>query len=310
MAEQVRVQINGVWTVLTKNGTTGLWEGTLSAPNITSYNVNSNHYYPVTAEATDKAGNVTTKNDTDGTLGNSLKLYVKEVTKPTIAFTAPASSAHLSSNTPSISFQLRDEASGSAVKITTLAIKVDGGATITNTSPGVTVNAATNGYDVTYVPQVALSDGAHTVTVNVQDNDGNIATQASRSFSVDTVPPTLNVTTPAESTTYQNVTALTVVGTTNDAISSPVTIAIKLNTVDQGAVTVDGSGNFSKAITLAAGSNTVEIKATDGAGKTSTITRTVVYSNSVPVITSLTITPNPVNTGASYTISADITMSV
>ena len=39
----------------------------------------------------------------------------------------------------------------------------------------------TNGY-VSYTPPTALSDGAHTVTINVSDFDGNAATQVSRSY--------------------------------------------------------------------------------------------------------------------------------
>lgn len=303
---QVRVKINGSWVTLTKNGTTGKYEGTIAAPNITSYNVNAGHYYGVTAEATDLAGNVTTVDDTHSTLGSQLKLYVKEITKPTIIFTAPASGAYLASNTPAISFQLRDEANGSGIKITTLQIKVDGGTTITNVSTGVVVTTVSGGYDVTYTPQSALSDGNHTITVNIQDNDGNAATQASRSFVVDTVPPTLSITSPAEGITYKNTAAQTVIGTTNDATSSPVTITVKLNNVDQGVVNVDGSGNFSKAVTLVEGNNTIEIKATDKAGKTTTVTRTVVLDTVAPTVSNITIVPNPVNVGQSYVITVEV----
>lgn len=304
---QVRVQINGAWTVLTYNGTSGKYEATIAAPNITSYNVNGGHYYPVTVEATDQASNVTTKNDTDGTLGPSLKLTVKEVTKPTIAFTAPAAGAYLGTNTPAISFQVRDEASGSGIKITSLAIKVDSGATLTNTSPGVVVTSVSNGYDITYTPQSALTDGSHSVTLDIQDNDGNVATQAARSFNVDTIPPVLSVTSPSAGTTYRNVAALTVSGTTNDATSSSVVVAIKLNGVDQGAVTVDGSGNFSKAVTLPEGSNTITVTSTDLAGKVSTVARTVVLDTIAPVVASITITPNPVNVGQSYIVAVTVT---
>lgn len=58
---QVRVKINGTWTVLTYKPTTGKYEGSIAAPGITSYNVNTGHYYPVTVEATDLAGNVTAR---------------------------------------------------------------------------------------------------------------------------------------------------------------------------------------------------------------------------------------------------------
>lgn len=303
----VRVYINGAWVTLTKNATTGKYEGTIAAPNITSYNVNEGHYFPVTAEATDLAGNITAVNDSHATLGNQLKLFVKEITKPTITFTAPASGAYLASNNPPISFQLRDEANGSGIKISSLTIQVDSGANLTNTSPGMVVTTVANGYDVTYTPQTALSDGSHTVTLNVQDNDGNVATVVSRSFKVDTIPPTLNITSPAEVTSYKNVASLNVVGSTNDATSSPVKIAIKLNNVDQGTVTVDGSGNFSKAVTLVEGTNTIMITATDLAGKTSSVTRTVILDTVAPTITSITIAPNPVNVGQSYLITVEAT---
>lgn len=298
---QVRVKVNGTWTVLTYNSSTAKYEGTLAAPSITSYNVNASHYYPVTVEATDLASNVTTKDDTDATLGASLKLTVKETTIPTIAFTAPTSGAYIPTGVPAITFQLRDEVNGSGIKISSLVLKVDGGVTITNVSVGVTVTTVTNGYDISYTPQASLSDGAHTVTINVQDNDGNAATQASRTFTTDTTSPTLTITSPS-SDIYTNNASLTIVGVTNDATSNPVTV-----TVNGVSATVDGSGNFSKTVTLVAGSNTIAIIARDGATRETTIVRTVVLDQIAPVIGSITITPNPVNVGNSYVISVSVT---
>lgn len=302
----VRAQINGAWVTLTKNQSTGKYEGTVAAPNITSYNVNSGHYYPVTIEATDMANNVTKVNDSHSTLGEKLKLFVKEVTKPTITITAPASSSYLSNNTPAITFQLRDESNGSGVKISSLTIKLDS-TTLTNTSPGVSITNVSGGYNVTYTPQVGLSDGPHTVTINVQDNDGNAAVAATRTFTIDTVPPVLNISSPSEDLTYTNVAPLTVVGVTNDITSSSVTIKIKHNNVDQGTITVDGSGNFSKELTLAVGENTISITATDLAGKVTTIDRTVIYDKIPPTINSIVITPNPINVGQSYKITVEVT---
>lgn len=303
--DTVKVEINGSWVSLTKNATTGKYEGTIAAPNITSFN-KPGGYYPVTVEAKDLAGNTTTVDDSHSTLGNQLKLFVKETTKPTITITAPASGAYLGTNTPAISIQLRDEANGSGIKISTLQIKIDNGPTITNTSPGVTVTSVSGGYDVTYVPQSALSDGSHTVTVDIQDNDGNAATQASRSFTVDTVPPTLNVTNPAETVSYKNTAPLTVTGQTNDVTSSTVTVEIELNGVDQGEVAVDANGNFSKSVTLAEGENTIIVTATDLAGKTTSVTRTVYLDTVAPVVESITIVPNPVNVGQNYVITVEV----
>lgn len=51
----------------------------------------------------------------------------------------------------------------------------------------------------------------------------------------------------------------------------------------------------------------VTIKATDGAGKTTTVTRTVILNTSAPVIQSVTITPNPVDVGKTFIISVEVT---
>lgn len=297
--QQVRAQINGVWHVLTYNGTTGKYEKTITAPTITSYN-QSGGYYPVTVEATDDHGNKTT--DT------SARLTVKEKTKPVITITSPSGGSYLGSNKPPITFTLRDEANGSGIKLTTLALKIDGGSTIGSGSAGMVCTPVTNGYNCTYTPQTALSDGSHSVAVNVADNDGNAATQKSTSFTVDTVPPTLNVTAPVDNL-KTNIAIANVIGQTNDATSSPVTVTIKLNNVDQGLVSVDGSGNFSKSITLATGNNTIVIRATDAAGKYTEVTRTVSLNQVAPVISNIAITPNPANVGASITISCTVTDS-
>lgn len=300
----VQATINGQTHTLTYNGGTGKWEATITAPSITSYNVNAGHYYPVSVTATDQAGNSTTKNDTDGTLGASLKLTVKETTKPTITITSPTSGAKLTSSAPTVTFQLRDETNGSGVNIASLALKFDGGSAIGNTATGMTCTAVTGGYDCSYVVQSALAEGSHTMTVDIADFDGNTATQGSTTFTIDTVPPSLNVSSPTEGLITNNA-SLTVSGTTNDATSSPVTVTITLNGVDQGAVSVN-AGSFSKAVTLAAGSNTIVVRSTDSAGKYSEVSRTVTLDTTAPTISAVTITPNPVNGGSTYTIAVTV----
>ncbi len=301
----VRVQINGVWTTLTENTSTGKYEGTIAAPNITSFN-KPGGYYPVTVEAEDLAGNKTIKSDTDPTLGNKLKLYVKEVTKPTIKITSPSSGAYVINNKIPIKFELRDEVNGSGVKISTLKLNVNG-TVLNNVSPGVVVSTVTNGFDVVYTPQSALDDGDHTIKVDVDDNDGNKALQVTRSFTVDTIPPELSITSPSETTTHINKSAFTIVGHTNDLTSSPVTVSVKLNGVDQGAVTVASSGDFTKAITLREGSNAIVIRATDSAGKYSESSYTIILNTVAPTISNITLTPNPVNVNQPYVISVEVT---
>lgn len=295
---QVRAQVNGTWHTLTYNDENGRWEATINAPGATSYN-QPGGYYNVTVEATNTAGTVGTA---DASTLDGLKFYVEETVAPVITIISPSDGAYVSNAQQPVIFTVVDEAGGSGVDLDSVVVKLDGTAVASST---ITHSAITNGYQFTYTPASAMGDGSHTVTVNASDNDGNAATEKSTTFKVDTVPPTLNVTSPTEGLVTATQT-LTVAGTTNDATSSPVTITIKLNNADQGQVTVQSNGSFSKSVTLTEGENTIVITATDAAGKTSTITRNVTLDTSTPVIQSASITPNPADTGASVIISVVI----
>lgn len=296
----VQAIINGVTTTLTYNSGTGKYEATVTAPSTSSYNNNDGHYYPVTVKATDEAGNVTTKNDTDVTLGNSLKLKVKEKVAPVITITSPTASARLTNNKPQIAFTVTDADSG--VNPDTIKITIG----TTDITTGISKTASDKGFTCTYIPTTALADGSNTVKVNASDYDGNAASQKSVTFIIDTVPPTLSVTAPANGL-VTNQAACTVTGSTNDATSSPCTVMVKLNAGTAQAVTVNADGTFSKALTLVSGNNTIVVTSTDSAGKSSTVTRTVALDAVAPTIKSVTITPNPVDAGKTYVISVEVT---
>lgn len=298
--QQIRAKVNGTWTVLTLDAASGKYVGTIAAPAITSYNVNAGHYYPVTIEATNKAGTVTTFDESNSVVGDALKLFVKETTKPTITITSPTAGAFLASGVPEITFQLRDEASGSGVNLSSLVLTVDGKE---HGSGEMTATPVTNGYNVSYKPSTALSDGAHTITTNVSDNDGNAADAVSRTFTTDTVQPTLSITAPSSNDTWVSVASYTVTGTTNDSISGIAGVTISVNGTDAGAVTIGSNGSFSKAITLKEGENTIVVTATDKAGKQTTVTRKINLDTSGVEITNVVINPNPVNVNNSYTIT-------
>lgn len=294
----VRAQVNGTWHTLTYNSATGAYEATITAPGATSYH-QSGGYYNVTVEATNDAG---TTGTADGSTLSGLQLVVKERVAPVITILSPTSGAFVTNSKQPVVFTITDESGGSGVDLDSVVVKLDNTAVAAST---LTHTAIANGYSFTYTPASALSDGSHTVTVNASDNDGNAAAQKSTTFTVDTVAPTLNITAPAEGLITSN-SSLAVKGTTNDTTSSPVSIAIKLNGADQGAVTVGSDGSFSKTIVLAEGTNTIVITATDAAGKSTSVTRTVKLDTSVPEIVSATITPNPVDAGATMVISVVI----
>lgn len=291
----VKAVINGQTYNLTLNSGTGKYEATVTAPAESSYN-QPGHYYNVQVTAEDDAGNTTTKDASDGTLGASLQLQVKEKVAPIITITAPTEGATITNNKPTITWAVTDEDSG--VDPDTISIKIDSGSVITS---GITKTASGKGFTCSYTPTTALSDGSHTITVNASDYDGNAATAKTTTFKVDTVPPTLSVISPEEGLVTNQAT-ITVSGTTNDATSSPVTLTINSDPVEVGA-----DGAFSTTIILNSGENTITIIATDSAGKSTTVTRHVTLDTDAPVFQSVTITPNPVDAGKTFVISVEVT---
>lgn len=291
----VKAKINNTWYTLAYDSASGAWKGTITAPGATSFNLDGG-YYPVTIEATNDAGTKTTADPSDGTVGSALKLVVKETIAPVITISSPTGGAYVTNSQQPIVFQVVDESGGSGVDADSISVKLNGAAVTS-----ITKTAITNGYTCTVTPPT-MSDGENTVVINASDNDGNAAAEKSVTFIVDTVPPTLNITSPSDGIITAN-SSVTVQGTTNDATSSPVTVEIILNGISQGTATVSSSGNFSKVITLAEGSNTIKVTAKDTAGRSTTVTRTVTLDTSVPKIASVSIAPNPANTEASMIIS-------
>lgn len=267
---------NGQAYNLTYNSTSGKWEATVTAPSKSSYN-QPDHVLGGTVKATDEAGNTTTVDQSHATLGASLKLRVKEKTAPTITITSPSAGAYITNTTPTIEFQVKDTDSG--VNAGTIAVTVDGTAVST-----VTKTAIDGGYKCTCTSPT-LKDGSHTISVKASDNDGNAAAAKTATFTVDTVPPTLQIMAPS-----------------NGLITNKKTV-----TVNGATVTVGTDGTFTKDVTLAEGANTITIVAKDKAGKTTTVTRKVTVDTSAPVIKSVTLTPNPVDCGKTFIIAVEIT---
>lgn len=299
--KKVRVQIDGVWTNLALSN--GKWTGTITAPSTTSYNL-ANRYYPVKVEVTNDAGTVVTKDATDATIGKALRLVVKELIKPVIKLVSPSSGAYVTSNKQPVVFEVTDEAGGSGVSLSAVQLKIDN--TVYKAgSTGMVSAAITNGYRFTYTPQTAMTDGKHTITLNASDNDGNAAVAVTSAFTVDTVPPSLTISSPVQNL-ITNKAALTIAGITNDDSSSPITLAIVLNGTDQGTVEVGSDGSFTKAVTLVEGTNSIVVKAKDGAGQTSSITLSVKLDTTVPKISGISLSPNPADASSSVAIIVEV----
>ncbi len=290
---KVIATIEGQTYNLSYNSSSGAWEGTATAPGKSSFN-KTGGYYGIGITAYDDSGNSITVNAADANFGTLLRLTVKETVKPTISIVSPTSGALLTNNKPTISWKCQDADSG--VKSSTIKLYIDG----TEVDGTISASGSAASYTCSYIPTSALSDGSHTLKFACTDNDGN-SYEKSINIKIDTVAPTLTVSSPSGNI-KTNKGTITVSGYTNDLTSSPVTV-----TVNGTAVTVNASGYFSTEVALVAGENAITVVATDGAGKTSTITRKVTYDNAPPVFESVSITPNPVNAGNTFKISVIVT---
>ena len=307
--QSVKAVVNGEEVTLTLNSSTGKYEATVTAPNIST---NSDEvtagYFPVSVTASDTAGNSTTVDSSDSAFGENLKLYVKEQVKPIITISSPTANEYNVTGSQTISFSISDKSNGqtygySGIDRNSIVLSIDG-----QPVSGLALSEVNGGYCGTYT--TTLEDGVHTITVNGTDRDGNAAETASVTFTVDTVKPELtNIQLNGSSgESYEtNRASIVVSGVTNDSTSKPVSVSITVNGSDTGDITIGSDGTFSKTVTLEKdGTYTVLITATDTAGNSTSISRTVIYNTTAPKFKSIAISPNPAFAGKTYTISVEV----
>ena len=293
----VRVNISGVWTSLELNEETGKYEGVIVAPSITSYNLLGG-YYPVTIEAANDAGTILTKDDTDLEIGNDLRLIVRERVKPVITLVYPSDGAYIQNANAPIVFRVKDEVNGSGVKEDGIIFSVDG------EEATVTKEAVENGYECTYTPSEAMRDGEHTISIQAEDNDGNVADRVDVTYTIDTIPPTLTLSAPTFSITNQP--ECIVEGQTNDNLSTPVTVDVVLNDQDAQVIPVEEDGSFCMTLTLSEGDNEIKVISTDLSGRSTTIIKTVKLDTTIPRITNVVFEPNPTSTSQPVRIVLEV----
>ena len=224
MVKSVKYTFQGQTYNLTLNDDTGKYEATITSPQKSSYK-EPDHKFGGKIDAEDDAGNITTVDQTHSSLGESLKIRVIEKVAPTISITYPTSGAFITNANPEIRFTVSDSDSG--INETSIQLLIDS-QPITGE---IQKSESGDGYECSYTPDVALDDGSHTITVNVMDNDGNSANEQTQSFTIDTTPPTLEITQPTEGL-ITNSNSVTVIGTTNDITSKPVTLTINGENVE------------------------------------------------------------------------------
>lgn len=297
--QSIKATINSQEIVLVYNPDSEYWEAQATAPSQTSWG-EQDHKYGISLEAKDQAGNRKTIDRLDETFGSSLQLRVFEKDAPKIVIKSPSSDAFITNAKPTITWVVTDE--GSGVNKASITLKIDEQPAITE---GILAETAEGGFNCQYTPSEPLYEGAHILRFNASDNDGNRASETVVSFTVDTIPPTLDLEHPKDNL-ITNSTSIQVSGTTEDETSSPVTVTVKVGDGEPVQMGVFG-GTFNTTVQGTIGQNTITVTATDAAGKTTSITRTVTIDTTAPVFVEVKVEPNPVDAGATYLIKVKAT---
>lgn len=308
----VKVIISGTeYTLVNTSG--NVWSATVTAPAASSY-MQGGGYFPVRVTATYQTGATSTVDDTTaGALGQAARLVVKERVKPTLVFDSPTAGQYVTTTLSSFTVRALDNANGqstgySGINANTLRVRIQSAKnSIDRTiSSGFVMTSITGGISATYDlvgNGIILPDGDdYVITANVTDNDGNAADAVTLGFVIDTTPPELSVTSPVENFASQ-IPQITVSGVTTDAISETVTVSIELDGVFVKTATVDAEGNFSTTVNVGTiGDHAITVTSTDQAGKSSSVTRHIYFSDALPEFISVRLVPNPVDAGQTYMI--------
>jgi RHS repeat-associated protein len=139
------------------------------------------YFYVV--RAVDKASNVSGNSNEASATPASV-----DTTAPTVSVTTPTANAITNSRT--LTASASDNPGGSGVAAVQFQLSSNGGTSWTNAG-----NAVTAAPYTTTLPNTQ-ADGAYQVRAQAADNAGNQATSSAVSFTLDTTPPTISVTSP------------------------------------------------------------------------------------------------------------------
>lgn len=243
---QVRAKLGEEWVVLTYNESTGRYEGYLNPPGTSIHQPGG--YYNITVEAVNEAGDSAS---ISGDQLASLRLVVRETSAPTLTLISPAP-GYLQTQMPTFVFEATDEEGGSGVDLGSFSLE------------GAAAEPIPGGYRFTWNPPAPWTDGPHTITASVRDNDGN-ESAVSGAYTVDTVPPELILRKPYQRHVVDDE-IITVAGDAWDVTTPNITVEVG----GEGVAVADG--RFSADVPLSVGENHIPVTITDGAGNATTET--------------------------------------
>lgn len=287
------------------------YEVQVQAPAKSSWS-EADHVYKLTVGATDMAGNTETVTSDDATYGNQLKLRVLETSKPTITVIKPQNASVYGNDYVDFEFELNDEG-WSGINRSAIVFKVDGRVITENKTESPSADAydldeGTNneGHERTKLNYIAsqLSNGQHTYSLEIADNDGNKSEAVNGNFIVSTSAPTLVVDTPTDNLITNDGT----VKVSGHASMTDPNVKLEGNVIidvngNEVTVEVGPDGKFEKTVTIPDGETTVIITAKSTNGKETVVTRTVTVDKTKPVITDIVTTPLTTNVNGMITVT-------
>lgn len=300
----VKAEINGRAYDLIYNSLSGKYEAVICAPYDSSFS-QPGGYFPVKLTAENSSGISRVIDSTDEKLGLSLRLFVKEMTLPTIGFVSHEEGASFSSLPIELVFLASDAFNGqssgySGVDINSISVFVD------SQPYGFLVKDV---YDYGFTFSVMIneaSEGVHNIRIIASDNDGNQA-QFSYTIKIDKTAPALSVLSPYEGEVFGDA-FITVSGISFDDTDSerPFVKVYTNDGFEHGDADFVSETEFEKEIFLIAGNNIITVTSTDKSGNTSVVTRNVFFDNAAPVFKSVTLSKNNVTAGEAYVISVEV----
>lgn len=272
----------------------------------------ADHVYKLTVGATDMAGNTETITSDDATYGNQLKLRVLETSKPTITVVKPQNASVYGEDYVDFKFELNDEG-WSGINRSAIVFKIDGRVITENktehpSGDAYDLDEGTNneGHERTNLNYIAsrLSNGQHTYSLEIADNDGNKSEAVNGNFIVSTSAPTLVVDTPTDNLITNDGT----VKVSGHASMTDPNVKLEGNVIidvngNEVTAEVGPDGKFEKTVTIPDGEATVIITAESTNGKETVVTRTVTVDKTKPVITDIVTTPLTTNVNGMITVT-------
>ena len=281
------VTVNGA--AATGGATTGSGTATWSGSVALSSGANT-----LTVVATDGAGN------SRSTQISITRAAASDTAQPSLNITSHLAGQSVSTASITLAGTATDSGTGNS-----------GIASVTVNGAAATGGTATGSGTANWSQNVGLAAGGNTLTVVATDGAGNsrstqfVITRAA----ADTMQPSLSI---ASHTSGQTVStpSITLSGTATDSGaggSGVASVTVNGQPATGGTASGNGSANWSRALTLVSGANTITVAATDGAGNTRTVPVTVTYTVPTVPMTAAAISQNaasPQPTGATVTFTA------